>query len=140
MWTTNYSAETALPRAAVWRAIEALHRGKLTYDGADVFELLGPFEVGTQLDVTPEGQDTFRSTIIELVEDELYADSTTYEGLTLLFRHTLEDVPEGTRVTHTLEIHGPAAEQVGPDLGPQISDDFGTSMAALFSEAAKMRA
>ncbi|HOW00894.1 MAG TPA: polyketide cyclase, partial [Rhodoglobus sp.] len=81
MWTTAVTADTDLPRAAVWAALEALHRGELSYPGADVFELHGPFAVGTELDVTPEGQDTFRSVIIELVRGERYADRTEYEGL-----------------------------------------------------------
>ena len=109
-----------------------------SYEGSDLFVLHGPFAVGTELDVTPEGQETFRSTIVELVENELYADSTSYNGLGLLFRHTLTPEGTGTRVTHTLEISGDAADAVGPELGPQISGDFDVSMAALFAEAAKL--
>ena len=45
MWTTAVTADTDLPRAAVWAALEALHRGELSYPGADVFELHGPFAV-----------------------------------------------------------------------------------------------
>lgn len=140
MWNTAVTADTDLPRAAVWAALEALHRGELSYPGADVFELHGPFAVGTELDVTPGGQDTFRSVIIELVPGERYADRTEYEGLSLLFRHTLVDAPTGTRVTHELEIDGAGADEVGPELGPQISGDFGAALEALFREAARMTA
>ncbi|WP_246671509.1 hypothetical protein [Mesorhizobium sp. B2-4-12] len=38
-------------------------------------------------------------------------------------------------MTHRLEISGPSAAEVGPELGPQISGDFDTSMARLFEEA-----
>ena len=138
MWTTAVTAETALPRTAVWTALEALHRGEVTYDGADHFALHGPFEVGTELDVTPEGQETFRSTIIELEPGARYADRTEYAGLSLLFRHTLDEFAGGTRVTHTLEIDGPGADEIGPDLGPQISGDFGSALEALFAQAARM--
>lgn len=140
MWTTAITADTDLPRSQVWQALEALHRGELSYEGADRFELHGAFAVGTELDVTPEGQETFRSTIIELVPGERYADRTEYEGLSLLFRHTLHDTPSGTRVTHELEIDGPGADEVGPELGPQISGDFGTALGALFDQAARLSA
>jgi hypothetical protein len=137
MWTTEHTTETSLPREVVWAALRDLHRGELTYDGADTFVLHGPFAVGTELDVTPVGQDTFRSRIVDLVDGETYADETTFGDLTLLFRHTLVDVADGTRVTHRLEIDGASADVVGPELGPQISDDFPESMQALLAEAAR---
>lgn len=139
MWTTEHTADTALPRETVWAALRDLHRGALTYDGADTFEMKGPFAVGSTVLVTPVGQGTFESTIVDLVEPTTYADRTSFGDLTLMFRHTLVELEDGTRVTHRLEIDGPSADEVGPELGPQISDDFDTSMAALF-EAARARA
>jgi hypothetical protein len=135
MWSTEYTAVTPLPRASVWAALRGLHTAELTYDGADVFEPHGPFAVGSQLTVTPAGQGAFLSTIVELVENEVYADRTEFNGLTLFFRHTLADTEAGTSVTHRLEIDGEASDQVGPELGPQISGDFDDSMAKLFELA-----
>jgi len=137
MWTTEYSATTTLPREAVWTALRELHCGRLTYPGADRFVLDGPFAVGSRIAVTPQGQDEMISAIVELVDNERYADLTEFDGLSLLFRHTLESLDKGTRVTHRLEISGDAADQVGPELGPQISGDFASSMAALFEQAAR---
>jgi hypothetical protein len=135
MWANEYTAVTESPREAVWAALRALHEGKLTYPGADRFVLHGPFAVGTAVSVTPVGQDTFESRIVDLVEPVTYADETSFGDVTLLFRHTLEAVPEGTRVTHRLEIAGPSADEIGPELGPQISGDFDESMARLFEQA-----
>lgn len=137
MWSTEHTAETTLTRDAVWAALRDLHTGDLTYDGADAFQLDGPFAVGTELTITPVGQDPFRSTIVDLVDGETYADRTGFGDLTLTFRHTLVDTPTGTSVTHRLDITGPSADEVGPELGPQISDDFAESMAALFDQAAR---
>ncbi len=135
MWTTEYTAETSLSPGTVWAALRDLHTGELTYEGADTFELHGPFAVGTELTLTPVGQDSFHSTIVDLVENETYADRTEFGDLVLTFRHTLTPIASGTRVTHRLEIDGESADQVGPELGPQISDDFPESMAALFEQA-----
>ncbi|MEN0129821.1 MAG: hypothetical protein AAGC49_10310 [Brevundimonas sp.] len=139
MWIAEHTAETDLGRETVWAALADLHRGTLTYEGADAFELRGPFDVGSTVYVTPVGQGTFESTIVDLVEPETYADQTSFGDLTLLFRHTLVADGGVTRVTHRLEIDGPSADEVGPELGPQISDDFGESMQALF-DAARARA
>lgn len=138
MWLTEYSVVTDLPPQRIWRAIEQLHTGQLSYEGADRFEPHGPFQEGTEISVTPVGQDTMTSTIVELVENERYADTTVFGDLVLLFRYTLEAEGTGTRVTHSLEIDGKDAEIVGPELGPQISGDFPQTMDALLDQAARL--
>lgn len=141
MWSTEYSAETTAGPRAVWVALRDLHSGTPLSENSDRFELHGPFAVGTELSVTPQGQDTLRSRIVELVEDEVYADQTSFGGLTLLFRHTLARVRDGgTRITHTLVIEGKDADQVGPELGPQISADFPAAMSDLIAAAARQPA
>ena len=135
MYTTNHSADTQASPEQVWAAIKALHSGTRLSERSDVFELHGPFELGTELSVTPQGQGTFRSKIVEFVEHRVYADCTEYEGLTLLFRHTLTPNAHGTTVTHELVIDGPSVDVMGPIVGPQISDDFPVAMADLFAAA-----
>ncbi|OBQ63700.1 polyketide cyclase [Mesorhizobium erdmanii] len=138
MWTNEYTAISPLPAQAIWNALKALHEGRLTYEGSDTFVLHGPFARGTRVSVTPVGQDTFESTIVDLVDNVTYADETSFGDTRLLFRHTLKPVEGGTQVTHRLEISGPSAAEVGPELGPQISGDFDTSMAKLFEQAAEL--
>jgi len=138
MWNHEHAAVCPLPVDRVWAALRALHEGRLTYEGADTFELHGPFAAGTKVSVTPAGQETFESEIVDVVENVTYADRTEYGDVVLLFRHTLRPVAGGTEVTHRLEISGPAADTVGPELGPMISGDFDQSMAKLFEEAIKM--
>lgn len=136
MWSTEYSAETATEPTMVWAALRDLHSGTPLSDTSDRFELHGPFAVGTEVSVTPQGQDTLRSRIVELVDNEVYADQTTFGELTLRFRHTLTRLGNGgTRITHALAIDGPDADQVGPELGPQISADFPTAMSDLIAAA-----
>ncbi|MBN9748393.1 MULTISPECIES: SRPBCC family protein [unclassified Amycolatopsis] len=132
MWTTDYSAETSASPEAVWAALRALHSGTSLSERSDRFELHGPFEKGTELSVTPQGQDTFRSRITELTENEVYEDETRFGDVVLRFRHTLAPLSGGgTRVTHRLEIEGSA----GPELGPQISEDFPVAMSDLLGYA-----
>lgn len=138
MWTTEHTATTDIRPTAIWAALRDLHSGIPLGEHSDRFELHGPFAVGTEVSVTPQGQDTMRSVIVELEEGRSYADSTRFGDLTLLFRHTLDELPTGTRVTHRLEIHGADADSVGPKLGPQISSDFPTTMQELL-EAARSR-
>lgn len=137
MWSTEYTAQADLAPAVVWAALRAQHEGTLTYEGADEFELHGPFAVGTRVSVTPEGQETFESTIVELVDGSVYADETIYGDLSLRFKYTLQPDGTGTRLTHRLEIEGDPADEVGPELGPQIAGDFPETMEQLFAAAAR---
>ena len=136
MWSTEYSTATDLAAPAIWAALSDLHHGVALDGNSDRFELHGPFAVGTELTVTPQGQGSFRSTITELTENSVYADRTEFGGLILTFRHTLAPLAGGgTRVTHELMIDGDDAGTMGPELGPQISADFPEAMNALLAAA-----
>lgn len=140
MWTTEHSATTDVEPVAVWAALRDLHSGIPLGPHSDRFELHGPFAVGTQVSVTPQGQDTMCSTIVELDEGRSYADRTAFGDLTLLFRHTLTSLHGGgTHVTHRLEITGLGADEAGRELGPQISSDFPATMDELLSAARARR-
>jgi Polyketide cyclase / dehydrase and lipid transport len=135
MWSTEHTAETTASPAAVWAALRDLHTGAAPSGDGDTFAIHGPFAVGTELSVTPAGQETFRSRIVELVEQERYADETVFGDLTLTFRHLLVPVGAGTRVTHQLVIDGTGADAAGPELGAQISADFPAALQSLFATA-----
>lgn len=136
MWTTNYKQTTVAAPSAVWSALERLHSGTPLGPNSDVFELHGPFAVGTTLTITPQGQEPMQSTIVALVPNTAYADRTVFGDLELTFRHDLTPTADGgTTVTHTLTIDGLGSDEVGPELGPQISGDFPDAMAELLSAA-----
>lgn len=136
MWTTNYEQTTAAAPSAVWGALKKLHSGTPLGPDSDTFELHGPFAVGTRLTITPQGQEPMQSTIVALIPDATYADRTVFGDLELTFRHDLTPTADGgTTVTHTLVIDGPGCDEVGPELGPQISGDFPVAMAELLSAA-----
>jgi len=46
--------------------------------------------------------------------------------------------PERTRVTYRMEITGPAAGTLGPQIGPEISADFPETLAELVARAESM--
>jgi hypothetical protein len=136
MWATTYTATTDLPPSAVWAALRALHSGYTPSVNSDRFELHGPFAVGTRISMTPAGQETVESVITAVQDDHLYEDRTELGDIALVFRFVLTPDGAGTRVEHTLQIEGPAADTTGPVVGPQISADFPDSTAELFAAAA----
>jgi uncharacterized protein YndB with AHSA1/START domain len=141
MWTHEHTAETAASPEAVWRVLCDLDQWASWDTSLEWVRLQGPFRAGSQVVMKPKGQDPITSVIVEATENRVYADQTDLGGVTLRFSHTLEPLAGGgTRVIHRLEVTGSAADQVGPELGPAITEDFPQAMEALLARAASMQA
>jgi uncharacterized protein YndB with AHSA1/START domain len=137
MWVHEHTADTATSPEAVWRILRDLDQWATWDTSMEWVRLRGPFQVGSQVTMKPKGQDPITSTIVEAAENRAYADQTDLGEVTLGFSHTLEPLEGGgTRVIHRLEITGPAADQLGPELGPAITEDFPEAMEALLARAA----
>ena len=138
MWSHEHTVETPLAAPAIWRVLADLDNWARWDTSMESVRLSGPFAVGSTVTMTPTGQDPIQSVITEIVENERYADETEFEGVRLAFSHTLEPLRDGgTRVIHRLEITGPAADQVAPELGPAIIVDFPEAMTALLAYAGR---
>jgi len=86
--------------------------------------------------MVPGGQDPVLLRIIDLVEAERFVDEADLAGVTVRTTHRLDPLDGGrTRVTYRMEITGPAADEIGPQLGPAITADFPDTMAALVARA-----
>jgi uncharacterized protein YndB with AHSA1/START domain len=141
VWTHEHTADTATSREALWRVLRDLDQWATWDTSMEWVRLQGPFQVGSQVTMKPKGQDPITSVIVEASENRRYADQTDLGEVTLRFSHTLEPLAGGgTRVTHRLQITGPAADQVGPELGPAITEDFPEAMDALLARAASAAA
>ncbi|QNE19652.1 polyketide cyclase [Kribbella qitaiheensis] len=139
MWIHEHTAETAVPRSVVWQALADIDSWTEWDTSMQQIKLAGPFEVGSTVAMTPIGQDPITSTIVEIIENTRYADETSFGGVTLRFSHTLSDLPDGgTRIVHLLEITGASADEIGPQIGPEITSDFPEAMDGLIAYAGKL--
>ncbi len=136
MWTHEQTGETGASPEAVWRVLRNLDEWATWDTSMEWVRLQGPFGIGSHVVMKPHGQDPITSTIVQAEDNRLYADETVLGDVTLRFSHTLEPTRTGgTRVIHRLEISGPAADQIGPELGHSIVEDFPEAMAALLARA-----
>ena len=137
MWTHERVGETDLPRGAVWEVLRRLDDWPSWDTSMEWVRLEGPLAVGSKVVMKPKGQEAITSTIAAVEENELYADETIFDGVTLRFSHRLRPTERGgTRVVHRLEIDGPEAERIAPELGAAITEDFPEAMDALLARAA----
>ncbi|WP_433247616.1 SRPBCC family protein [Streptosporangium sp. CA-135522] len=132
MWEYEYSVETTAAPDTLWRHWSDMAAWPRWNDGIEKIEIDGPFAVGTGFTMTPPGDDPIRMRITEIVRGELFVDEMDAGDFVVRTVHRLERPQEGrTRVVYRTEITGPAADQVGPELGPAITADFPEVVAAL---------
>ena len=86
--------------------------------------------------MTPFGDDPIELRIAEVVENELFVDEADFGDVLIRTLHSIEPSGGGkVRVVYRTEITGPAADEVGPRLGPEITADFPDTIAALIQHA-----
>ena len=139
MWSTEHNRETTPSPASVWR----LWSDAATWPewNADIerIEISGPFAAGSTISMTPIGQDTVELRIAEASEPRLSVDEADLGDVLIKTFHRVDSLGEGrSMVTYRMEISGPAADTVGPELGPRISEDFPETLAALTERAEAM--
>ena len=86
--------------------------------------------------MTPIGAEPVELRIAEAVEPELFVDEAELGEIVVRTLHRVERLDhERARVTYRMEITGPAADTLGPQIGPEISADFPQTLAALVERA-----
>jgi hypothetical protein len=136
MWTNEHSIETTASADAIWRLWRDVPGWQEWIADIEQIEISGLFEAGSTIRMTPTGQDPVELRIAEAIEPELFVDEADLGDLVARTLHRVEPVDAGrNRVVYRMEISGPAADSVGPELGPQISGDFPETLAALVERA-----
>jgi len=137
MWEYEHSIETSVPATALWDRWSDIATWTEWNAGIVGIEVDGPLAPGTTFTMTPPDGDAVRMTISEVVAGERFTDVMDAGDFVVTTVHRLEPVAAGrTRVVYRTEITGPAADQVGPELGPAITADFPDVLAALVAVAA----
>jgi hypothetical protein len=86
--------------------------------------------------MTPPGDEPVELRIAEATEPELFVDEADGGGFLVRTTHRVEAVDDQrSRITYRMEITGPAAHALGPEIGPEISGDFPQVLAALAARA-----
>ncbi len=111
--------------------------------GLKRLESNGPFVAGRTGTMILAGQAPLVTPLLGWVEPgQGYQDKPPIPSAAVVVRvrHSLEPLRQGgTPITHVLTIDGPAADEMGPTVGVQISADSPRTLAALAQCAAALR-
>ena len=136
MWVTEHSIETTAAPEAIWRQWSDVDRWPEWNGDIERIELDGPFAAGSRITMVPVGDEPVELRIAEAVEPELFVDEADFGEIVVRTIHRVERLErQRIRVTYRMEITGPAADTVGPQVGPEISGDFPQVLAALVERA-----
>lgn len=136
MWTSEHSIETNAAPKAIWRLWADVERWPVWNGDIERIDLVGPFAVGSKIVMTPIGQEPVELRIAEAVEPKLFVDEADFGDVVVRTAHRVDQLDEQrSRVTYRMEITGPAAGTLGPQIGPEISGDFPQTLAALVERA-----
>jgi hypothetical protein len=136
MWATEHSIETSAAPEGLWR-LWADVAGWPEWNGdIERIELVGAFAASSTIVMTPIGEEPIELRIAEAVEPELFVDEADLGEIVVRTIHRVERLdPERDRITYRMEITGPAADTLGPQIGPEISADFPQTLASLAERA-----
>ncbi|MER8119784.1 polyketide cyclase [Streptomyces sp. NPDC094031] len=136
MWDYEHSIETSATPEAIWRVWADVENWGTWNAEIEKIEINGPFAAGTQITMTPPGDDPVLLLIAEAVEDELFVDEARFNGLLLRTTHRIDRIDQDRiRVVYRMEITGAGADEVGSQIGPGITADWPDTMAALIKLA-----
>ncbi|HTJ35029.1 MAG TPA: SRPBCC family protein [Dactylosporangium sp.] len=136
MWEYEHAVDTAATAPAVWAVWSDVMSWPSWNAGVEKIDIDGPFAAGTRFRMTPPGEEAIEMRLTDVVPHELFTDVMDAGDFVVTTVHRLQPNPAGgTRVVYRTEITGPAAAEVGPQLGPAITADFPDVLAALVGRA-----
>ncbi len=136
MWSAEHSIETSAAPEAIWRLWADVPRWPEWNADLARAELVGAFAPGSAIRMTSVDGDLVELRVAEAAAPERFVDEAQLGGVVVRTIHRLEPAAAGrVRVVYRMEISGPDANRLGPELGPQISGDFPETLAALAEHA-----
>jgi uncharacterized membrane protein len=136
MWSVEHSIETSAAPNEIWRLWADVPGWPAWNSDIERIELVGDFAAGGRIVMTPVGQEPIELRLAETVEPQLFVDQAELGEIVVRTIHRIERLDgERARVVYRMEITGPAADTLGPQIGPEISGDFPQTLAALVERA-----
>ena len=141
MWESEYAKDIPASPAAVWRLLGDVDGWVDWNDGIASISLDGPLAVGTRFRMTPPGEPTLTSTIVDLQPGRLLTDLTELDGVAVRVEHRLDPGPDATTVTYRITVSGAGLpDEAAAEIGTAVSADFPDVLDSLAAHVARSTA
>jgi uncharacterized protein YndB with AHSA1/START domain len=125
MWSIEHSIETTAAPETIWRLWSDVDGWPRWNADLDRVELSGPFAQGSAITMFPREDDPIELTIAETDEPEGFTDQADLGPVVVRTAHRVERLGDTrSRIVYRMEITGPEADTLGPQIGPEITADF----------------
>ncbi len=122
MWSTQASAISSASPEAIFALYADFPNWKRWDVHLEATTLESAFEAGSIGTLQPIGAPTpLPFKLLEVIQNYGFTDSTELNGASVVFTHTLEIIPEGTRITHHCQLTGENWEKYADTLGAGIA-------------------
>jgi len=136
MWSTEHSVETTAAPETIWKLWTDVGDWPRWNADLDRAELTGAFAPGSEITMFPREDDPIELIIAEADEPERFVDQADLGPVVVRTAHRVERLgPDRSRIVYRMEITGPEADTLGPQIGPEITSDFPDVLAKLAAVA-----
>jgi hypothetical protein len=136
MWSSQHRIETSAAPEQIWQLWADVPGWTEWNADIERIELVGPFAAGSRILMTPSGQERIELRIAEAAEPEFFVDEADLGEVVVRTTHRVRRFAgDRSNITYRMEITGPQADTLGPQIGPEISGDFPQTLAALVERA-----
>jgi hypothetical protein len=125
MWTAEHSTETIAAPETIWKLWSDVADWPRWNADLDRAELAGPFAAGSAITMFPREDDPIELTIAEAEAPERFVDQADLGPVVVRTTHRIERLGgDRSRIVYRMEITGPEADTLGPQIGPRITANF----------------
>jgi hypothetical protein len=137
MWQFEHKVTTSAKAETIWKLYSDISSWVEWDKGIEYASLEGPFVAGTRGLLQPDGQERLVFMLTQVEPLRGFSDVTDIPdaGIQVHFTHLLEQVSEGTSVTHKVTITGANADQLGPKIGAGMAEGIPHTMEGLVALA-----
>jgi hypothetical protein len=136
VWTTEHNVETDAEPEVIWGMWSNVSRWPEWNADLERAEISGPFAAGSRITMFPHEGEPIELQIAEAVGPQMFVDEADLGPVVVRTIHRIDSLEdERIRIVYGMEITGPEADTVGPQLGPAISADFPDVLASLVERA-----
>jgi hypothetical protein len=108
MWSKTYSKTfSGVKKEDIWRLWADVNNWADWLGDVDYCKIEGPFKIGNYFMMKPKGMNPIKIVLTEVEEGRTFTDCTSFFGAKMYDTHTLEETPEGIRLTSRLVVTGP---------------------------------